>query len=419
MLDIKYIRQNPDRVKKGCQSKNADVDIDYLLEIDAKRREAIQGLEDIRAKKNKVSREIPLMKDEQEKKKILLEMKEIDSNSDRLEAELSGLEKEFNELMFKIPNPPLDYVPVGKSDAENVVLRKKGEKTKFNFQPKSYLELAEQFDLIDIKRAAKVSGSRFGYLKNQAALMEFALINLVFETLNKEGFKAIVPPVMVKPEMMESMGYVERGGDEIYFLEKDKAYLVGTSEQSVGPMHADEVLEGKLPLRYVAFSTCFRREAGAYGKDTKGILRVHQFDKVEMFSFCTPEQSREEHDFFLKMEEKLMQALKLPYQVLQICSGDLGDPAAAKYDIEAWLPSENKYRETHSTSNCTDFQARRLNIRFRDPKTKKLEFVHTVNGTAFALGRILIMILENYQQKDGSIEVPKVLQKYLGFKKIK
>ena len=420
MLDIKFIRQNPDKVKEACKKKQVEVDIDQLLETDKKRREIIQALEDMRAQKNKVSKEIPNLKDEKEKNKLILEMRELDNNSDRLDENLKSLEEEFNRLILSIPNLPLDNVPVGKDEKDNVVLSSVGKKTEFKFEPKSYLEIAEKLDLIDIKRAAKVSGSRFGYLKNQGALLEFALINLAFDLLTKEGFKIVVPPTMIKPEMMKGMGYVERGGEEIYFLEKDNLYLVGTSEQSIGPMHMDEILEEKeLPLRYAAFSTCFRREAGAYGKDTKGILRVHQFDKIEMFSFCHPDESLREHEFFLKIEEKLMQALKIPYQVLQICTGDLGDPAAAKYDIEAWIPLENRYRETHSTSNCTDFQARRLNIRFRDSKNKKLEFVYTLNGTAFAIGRTLIAIIENYQQKDGSVLVPQALQKYLNFKVIK
>ena len=224
---------------------------------------------------------------------------------------------------------------------------------------------------------------------------------------------------MIKQGQMKAMGYLERGEDEVYQTKKDNFYLVGTSEQSIGPMHVNEILDKKdLPKRYVSFSTCFRREAGSYGKDVKGILRVHQFDKVEMFSFCTPDKSIEEHKFILSLEEKLVQALKIPYQVVKMCTGDLGDPAASKYDIECWMPGQNKYRETHSTSNCTDFQARRLNIRFRNNQ-EKIEFVHTLNGTAFAIGRILIAIMENYQQKDGSIKIPKVLQKHTGLKQIK
>jgi len=414
MLDIKFIRENPQIVKEGCKSKQVKVDVDQLLEVDKKRIEVMRALEDMRAQKNQASKQISHTKSEKEKKKIILEMQELDRNSDRLTKAIKDLDEQFNNLMLQIPNLPLDDVPIGKNEKENVVLREVAEKTKFTFQPKNYLEIAERLDLIDVKRAAKVAGTRFGYLKREAALLEFALINFALEILTKEGFIPVIPPVMLKPEMARGMGYLEQTDkEEAYFLPQDNLYLVGTSEQSIGTMHSGEIFEEKdLPLRYVAFSTCFRREAGAYGKDTKGILRVHQFDKVEMFSFCQPEKSREEHNFFLSLEEKLMQALKIPYSVIHICTGDLGRPAAAKYDIEAWLPSENRYRETHSTSNCTDFQARRLNIRYRNSKTKKLEFVHTVNGTAFSM-RPLIAILENYQQKDGGIKVPEVLQKYL------
>jgi len=419
MLNIKFIRQNPDAVKEGCRKKQVEVDVDKLLEVDKKRREVLQALEDMRAQKNKASKKISETKGGKEKQKIILQMRELDKNSDRLTENSKKLDEEFKKLMLQIPNLPFDDVPLGRDERDNVVFREVGEKPKFDFKSKNYLEIAENLDLIDVKRAAKTSGTRFGFLKREAALMEFAIINFVFENLLGEDFIPIVPPVMIKPEMMRGMGYVERGGEEIYFVEKDNLYLIGTAEQIIGPMHADETLEEKeLPKRYAGFSSCFRREAGSYGKDTKGILRVHQFDKVEMFIFCQPEESKKEHQLLLSIEEKLMQALKLPYRVIQICTGDLGDPAAAKYDIEAWLPSENRYRETHSTSNCTDFQARRLNIRYRD-KSGKLNFVHTINGTAFAIGRILIAIIENYQQRDGSILIPPVLQPYLnGLKKI-
>jgi len=439
MLDIKFIRKNLNRVKEGCLKKGVRVDIDEFLEIDRRRRETLQALEDMRAQKNKANKEIqgaksqreprslfPLrsavaeLGSQREKNKIILKMRELDINSDRLTKTLKELEEKFNNLMLQIPNLPLADVPVGRDERDNVVLREVGEKPKFDFKPKDYLEIAENLDLIDVKRAAKVAGTRFGYIKREAALIEFALVNLAFEVLAKEKFIPIIPPVMLKAGMARGMGYLEQADqEEAYYLPKDDLYLVGTAEQSVGVMYAGETIEEKeLPKRYVAFSTCFRREAGAYGKDTKGILRVHQFDKVEMFSFVKPEDSIKEHKFFLEMEEKLMQFLKIPYRVLNICTGDLGRPAAAKYDIESWMPSENRYRETHSTSNCTDFQARRLNIRYRDSKTKKLEFVHTVNGTAFSQRPILAMI-ENYQQKDGSVLVPEVLQKYLNFKVIK
>ena len=407
MLDIKFIRQNPEKVKEGIEKKGIKVDIDRLLELDEKRRGYLQKIEALKAEQNKLG------KDDIE------EGREIKTRIKMIEPELADVDKELEILMRQIPNLPLPEVPVGKDEKDNVVLREWGKKPKFGFKPKDYLEIAEPLDLIDVKRAANASGTRFGYLKGSAALLEIALVNLAFDVLGKEKFIPVIPPVMLKPEMMEAMGYTERGSEEIYYIEKDKLYLVGTSEQSIGAMHSGEILDERmLPLRYVGFSTCFRREAGAYGKDTRGILRVHQFDKAEMFSFCHPNKSKEEHRFFLKMEEKLMQQLNLPYRVVNICTGDLGDPAAAKYDIEAWMPGQNCYRETHSTSSCTDYQARRLNIRYRDSKTKKLEFVHTLNGTAFAIGRMLIAIIENYQQKDGSILVPKVLHKYTGFKRI-
>lgn len=420
MLDIKFIRQNPDKVKKSCKDKRVDVDIDQLLEVDKKRRESIQALEDMMAQKNKASKEIVRIKDDKEKKKIILKMQELDKNSDRLNKDTKDLDKKFNDLMLQIPNLPSDDVPIGKDEKDNLVLREIAEKTKFIFKPKDYLEIAEKLDLIDVKRAAKTSGTRFGFIKKEAALLEFALINLVYDTLTKEGFVPVIPPVMLKTEMARGTGYFEAtGAEEAYFFPVDNLYLVGTSEQSLVAMHADEnLIEQELPKRYLGFSTCFRRESGSYGKDTKGILRVHQFDKIEMFSLSKPEDSKKELQFFLKMEEKLMQLLELPYRVVKICTGDLGFPAAEKYDIEAWLPSENRYRETHSTSNCTDYQARRLNIRYRD-KNGKLNLVHTINGTAFAPGRILIMIIENYQQKDGSVKVPEVLQKYSKLEVIK
>ncbi|OHA61970.1 MAG: serine--tRNA ligase [Candidatus Wildermuthbacteria bacterium GWA2_46_15] len=419
MLDIKLIRQNPELVKEGCRKKQVKVDIDRLLEIDKKRRELMLALEDIRAQKNKANDEIKQIHDKSEREVVILKMRELDKGNDRLEAEFKEIDAEFQGLLRSIPNLPLESVPEGKDDTENKVIREVGKRTKFDFAHKDYLELGQNLDLIDTERAGKTSGSRFGFLKNEAALLEFAIISLAMETAGKRGFIPIVPPVLLKPEMMEGMGYIERGGEEIYFLEKDNLYLVGTSEQIIGSMHADEIFEEKdLPQRYIGFSSCFRREAGSYGKDTRGILRVHQFDKAEMFSFCPPEKSVGEHQLLLSIEEELMQKLELPYHVLQICGGDLGDPAAAKYDLEVWLPSQEKYRETHSTSNCTDYQARRLNIRYRK-KDGSLEFVHTLNGTAFAVGRTLIAILENYQQKDGSIKTPKALQKYVDFKEIK
>ena len=310
MIDIKLLRENPEKVKKACENKQAKVDIDKVLELDKKRRELIQEIEKLRAGQKKLG------KDQIE------QAKNLKNKIKELEPELEKAELNFNILFSQIPNIPLDDVLVGKDASENKVLREVGKKPNFNFKPKDYLEIAEKLDIIDIKRAGKVSGSRFGYIKGELAMLEFGLIQLAMDIAKKQGFIPMIPPVMIKPEMMKAMGYVERGGDEIYYFDKDDLYLTGTSEQSIGPMYADEIFEEKdLPKRYIAFSTCFRREAGSYGKDTKGILRVHQFDKVEMFIFSKPEDSQREHELILSIEEKLMKELKIPYRVMSIYTG--------------------------------------------------------------------------------------------------
>ena len=414
MLDINFIRQNPDKVKEACENKQVKVDVDKLLELDKKKRGLMTEIETLRAEQNKISRE------GKENNVLITQAKEIKEKIKELEPELKNTEEEIYNLMLRVPNIPFDDVPVGKDDSENIVLRKVGKITEFKFLPKDYLEIGEKLNIIDVERSAKVSGARFCYLKGKLVLMEFAIVKLVFDLLIKKGFNPVMPPVMLKEEMARGTGYFEASDKEqAYFLPQDNMFFVGTSEQSLVAMHAREVFEEKdLPKRYIGFSTCFRREAGSYGKDTKGILRVHQFDKLEMVVFCKPDDSIKEHKLLLSLQEELMKALKLPYQVISICSGDMGRPAAAQYDIETWIPSEKKYRETHSSSNCTDYQARNLDIRYKD-KTGKLNFVHTLNGTAFAIGRILITIIENYQQKDGSIKVPVVLQKYMGTKIVK
>ena len=422
MLDIKFIRENPQVVKESCEKRGVKVDIDQLLELEKKKRDTLRALEDMLAQKNKASQIIARAKDEKETQKMILEMQELDKNSDRLEKTSKELNKEFIHIMEQIPNLPFNDVPTGKDEGNNVIVKEWGEKQTFNFQPKNYLEIAQKLDLIDIKRAAKVSGTRFTFLKNEATLLEMALVNFAFDTLTKEGFTPLIPPVLIKPESLKGMGYIDTKEDlaERYFLEKDNLFLVGTAEQSIGPMHQNEIFkEQELPKRYVAFSPCFREEAGSYGKETWGIFRVHQFDKVEMFSFVKPEDSKKEHQFLLQIAETLMQLLEIPYRVVKVCTGDLARPSATTFDLESWMPSLSKYRETQSISTCTDFQSRRLNIRYRNSKTQKLEFVHTLNGTAFAMGRTLIAIVENYQKRDGSIEIPKVLQKYLNFKEIK
>ncbi len=422
MLDIKYIHNNQELLKQKLINKGSDPSlIDQVIKADDSRKELISKIDDLRHSKSILEDKIAKGQKEPADLEFL---KNAKVTLKELEDKAAVADEEFIKVMRLIPNPPLDTVPVDPTGKQIFVLKEMGDKPKFDFKSQDYVSLSEKLDLIDTERAAKTSGSRFGFIKNELALMEFALLQFVFQKLSKEGFIPLVTPVMLKPKLMEGMGYVERGGEEIYYLPKDDLYLVGTAEQMIGSMHSDEVLDfNKLPLRYAAFSSCFRREAGSYGKDTKGILRVHQFDKIEMFIFCKPEEAIKEHEFLLRMEEELMQALKIPYRVLNICSGDLGDPAAAKFDIEAWLPGQNngegEYRETHSTSNCTDFQSRRLNIRYRDPKDQELRFAYTLNGTAFAIGRALIAIIENYQTVKGTVMVPEALQPFMsGIKEI-
>lgn len=433
MIDLKVLIENPAYVREMASRKGVVVDTEAILQLKREVNELSSKRDHLRGQINKESgAQLP-----KEKREFLrglkLQLKELGQQVDEQE-------KELQRLVRLIPNLPFEEVPVGKDERENRILREEGKKKVFDFTPRDYLSLAEgkELDVIDIPRAAKVSGSRFGYLKREAVLFEFALVQFSFRELTNPAviqriirdaslsvsgapFVPVIPPVLVKPEMMWAMGYTERGSDEIFKLPDDNLYLVGTSEQSVGPIHQGEwFFEGELPIRYLAFSSCFRREAGSYGKDTKGILRVHQFDKVEMFSFALPETSRDEHRFLLAVEEYLMRKLNLPYRVVHICTGDLGDSAAEKFDIEAWLPGQNDgegvYRETHSTSNTTDFQARRLNIRAR--RRNGLDFVHMLNGTAFAIGRMLIAIIENYQTKEGSIVVPDVLREYVGIEEI-
>jgi seryl-tRNA synthetase len=416
--------KNPEFFKEACKKKNVDVDIDLLVEKKKKQNALIKQRDELKHKLNVKSKEKPDPATIKELKKIKEEIKKLDE-------EINNLEKEIFEIVRKIPNPPLENVPVGKDENDNVILKEVGEKTKFNFEFKDYLTLAEELDIIDVKRASKISGSRFGYLKGKAALLEFALVKFVFdeltniETIEKiikeskldvkvKEFIPIVPPVMIRPEIMWGLGYIDDGDIEVFKIPEDNLVLVGTAEHSLVPYYKDEVLlEKDLPIRFLGFSTCFRREAGSYGKDVRGILRVHQFDKLEMVSFSLPEKSVEEHRFLLAIEEYLMQKLKIPYRVLHICTGDLGHPTAEKFDIEVWIPSENRYRETHSCSNTTDFQARRLNIKFK--RKNKLEYVHILNGTAFAIGRTIIAIIENYQTKEGRIKIPEPLVKYTGF----
>lgn len=407
MLDIKYIREHSQEVTKGVAAKGFKADVKKILDLDEQRRELQAKADGLRQQQKTFG------KDDRDA------AKEIKTQVKKYEDQMVLVSSQLDRLIMELPNLPKADVKVGKSEDDNEIIKTVGQKTKFDFEPKDYMELARLHDLIDMEHAANVSGSRFGYLKNEAALLEFALIQYGLEITRTKGFSPVVPPVLISETAMQAMGYLEHGGEEeTYHLVKEKLYLVGTSEQSVGPMYMNEVIaSSKLPLRYAAFSPCFRSEAGSYGKDTKGILRVHQFDKLEMVVFTTPEQSDTEHENLLAIEEQLMQGLNLPYQVVKMCTADLGDPAARKYDIETWIPSEKKYRETHSCSTTTDFQARRLNTRYKNA-AGKLEFVHMLNGTVFAIGRTIIAILENNQQADGTIAIPKVLVPYMGGIKI-
>ncbi len=415
MIDLKDYRDNPEKYYQAISRRGKKfVGLLSALKADSAhgQSDSQQELEQLQAQVNEASKIIPTLSVEEKKKKIA-ELKPISDRITVLKKAKNGVEE------IVMPNIPRDDVPAGDDEAGNVVLRDVGKKKNIA-DPKDYLALTEPAELIDVRRASKVSGSRFGYLLGPIAQLEFALVQYAQSVILKQGFTMVVPPVMIKEENMAAMGYLNGGGeDETYHFDKDKLYLVGTSEQSVGPMHRDEVFqESDLPKRYLSFSTCFRREAGSYGKDTKGILRVHQFDKLEMFSFTTPEQSDQEHLLILSLEEKLWQGLDIPYRVLNLCTGDISWPSARTYDIEAWMPGQNEYREVSSTSTTTDYQSRALNIKIE--RNGKKEFVHMLNGTAFAVGRTLIAIIENYQQPDGSIKIPKVLQPYMhGLKVIK
>jgi seryl-tRNA synthetase len=406
MLDIKLIRENPEFFRKATADKQRDPKlVDEVLELDEEKRGLLQKVEALRAERNKLGKE-----DIERGKAIKVEL-------EGLEAELKGLEEKLAATLWKLPNPALPGVPVGKDESENVEIKKWGEMPKFDFPVKGSFELGESLNLIDTERASKVSGTRFRYLLNEGALLELALVNLGLKFLLPKGFVPILPPEIISKEVMAALGYDNYGFENTYCFDEYGFCLVATAEHAIVPFLKDEVLkEEDLPKRFVGFSAGFRKEAGSYGKETRGLFRVHQFNKLEMVSFTRPEDSEKEHEFLLSLEEELMQQLNLPYHVVQMCTGDLGDPAAAKYDIEAWFPSEERYRETHSCSNTTDYQARRLNIKYKE-KTGETKYVHILNGTVFS-ERPILAILENNQQADGSVEVPEILQDYVGKKVI-
>lgn len=406
MLDIALIREQPDKIKVGLEKKGFDPAlVDEVSLVDEKRRRIQQKVESLRAERNQIGQT-----DLNRAKVIKEELVKFDS-------QLHQAEDEYTALMLKLPNMPAEDVPVGPGETANTVLKTVGTKPTIK-QPLDHLTLGLRHNLLDTERASKVSGSRFNYLKNQAVLIELALVRLTIDIAVKYGYQPIIPPVLVNERTVLGTGYLPHGEDEVYKTQDD-LYLVGTSELSTVAYHQDELLAtNSLPLRYVAFSTCFRREAGSYGKDTKGIIRQHQFDKVEMVSFVAPDQSVAELDRILMIEEEFMRLLGLHYRVLTIGTGDLGIQAVKKYDIETWFPSQDTYRETHSASNTTDFQARRLNIRYKNEDDNQRHFVHTLNGTAVAIPRFLAALIENGQQPDGTIRLPDALIPYLGWHQI-
>jgi len=415
MVDLKLIREQPDAFKAALRKKRADPGlVARVLEADRRRRELVQQVEALRAAQNKASQEIPRLKDGPREERIA-EMKQIAAQAKALEPALQEAGAVLEALLRQVPNPPHPSVPEGGPD-DAATLRVVGAPPRFGFAPRDHVDLGASLDLLDLERGAKVSGSRSYFLRRDGALLQLALTRYAVDFLVAEGFIPVIPPVLVRREhLIGMMGGVALDEQMVYRIEGEEVALAGTSEMALGSMLAGEVLtESDLPVRLCGISTCFRREAGAHGKDTRGIFRVHQFDKVEMFSYCHPDRSGEEHEYLVRLEERLWQELGLPYRVVDIAAGDLGDPAARKYDIETWMPGRNAYSETQSCSNCTDFQARNLNVRFRRREEGGLEFVHTLNGTAVASTRAIIAVLENFQQADGSVRIPGPLVPYMG-----
>ena len=415
MIDIKFIRENPDAVRASQKGRGEDTSIvDQLLAIDETRRTAITEFETLRAEQNVLSKSVGAAKGD-EKTALLENAKDLANKVKAADTRRADIEAQANAIAMQLSNLLDPDAPIG-GEADFVVIEHVGTPRDFakdGFVPKDHVELGKLLGAIDTERGAKVAGSRSYYLTGVGALLEFALVNFAISSATKAGFIPVIPPVLVNPAAMEGTGFLGQAAENVYHLERDEVYLVGTSEVPLAAMHMDEILPAeKLPLRYAGYSTCFRREAGTYGKDTRGIIRVHQFDKVEMFSFCKPEEAKEEHKRLLQWEKDFLNAMEIPYRVIDVASGDLGSSANRKFDIEAWIPTQDTYREVTSTSNCTEFQARRLNIRYKDSDGTKA--IATLNGTLVAIPRMIVAILENHQNADGSVNVPKALQPFLG-----
>jgi seryl-tRNA synthetase len=414
VLDLKLIRSDPERVKTALARRGAAEHLDELLALDARRRELLPRVENALAERKALSKRIGEAK--QAGEDAAEPMAAVQALKERIESakeELEQVEEKLGELALTLPNLPDPEAPEGMTEEDAILVREVGEPPQFDFEPRDHLEIGTGLGLIEIEAAARLSGSRFAYLKGDLVLVELALVRFAIELVRAEGHEPVVPPVLVREEALEGTGFLPGDRDQIYEIPKDELFLTGTSEVALAGLHADEILDAEaLPLRYCAFSSCFRREAGAAGRDTRGIFRVHQFDKVEMFSFVEPSASGEEHERLLAIEERILGELEIPYRVVNVAAGDLGAPAAKKYDCEGWIPSQGRYRELTSCSNTTDYQARRLAARYRPAEGAPPQPVHTLNGTAVAVGRTIIALIENRQERDGGFTLPNILHAY-------
>jgi seryl-tRNA synthetase len=412
VLDVKAIREDPEPFRAGLARRNMADAVDRLLAADERRRALTAEVEELRAGQNRASKQIGGAQGD-EKRKLIAEVSKVSAELKRLEPKLEEAERALSELLASVPNVPHGSAPDGLTEEDAVEVRRKGEPREFGFEPRDHAALGELLGVLDTERGSRTSGSRFVYLLGDIVLVQFALVRHALDVLIAKGFTPVIPPVLVREEAMYGTGFLPTDEANLYVTSEDNLYLVGTAEVPLAAFRMGEILdEAELPLRYAGYSTCFRREAGTYGKDMGGMFRVHQFDKVEMFSFTRPEDSWDEHEFMVSIEEEIVGNLDVPYRVVNVAVGDLGASAAKKYDIEVWLPGQGRYRELTSCSNCTDYQARRLNTRVRR-SDGRIEVLHTLNGTATALSRTPIAILENHQREDGSVEIPPALHPYL------
>jgi seryl-tRNA synthetase len=419
MLDAQFVRNNLDAVKANCRNRNVTADVDGVVRLDDERKRLAQETQVLQQRQNEVARLTGKEKDAAKRQELIAEGKALKEKVAALEPRAKQIETELRAVLARIPNMSHPDAPVGTTAEDNKVINQWGQPRSFDFPAKDHVALAEALDLVDFEAGASVAGQKFYFLKNEAVLLELALIQYALGTLIREGYTPIITPDVARVEVLEGIGFIPRGPEaQIYTIENTDLCLIATAEITLGGMHRDSVLdEARLPLKYVGLSHCFRTEAGAPGRDQRGLYRVHQFTKVEMFAFCTPEQSEALHKELLRIEEQVFQGLGLPYHVIDTCTGDLGGPAYRKYDLEAWMPGRGQrgeYGEVTSTSNCTDYQARRLNIRSKAAGQKGTRLVHTLNGTAVAVTRAILAILENYQQADGSVVIPEVLRPWVG-----